>query len=240
MPVFRNRSNYQDMISSPHREYRLMNSRESLPPLSCTQIPSPAFFFLLFISCVTALASGAHDANAGQVFARDLIPFMADSHSSTLGTITPGTPADTLDTSSGRYKVTIDGWSIQGAESLVFKAPGRRILRMQLEAAGQKARIVVEQRQDEFGDIWEHVRVTGWVHKQDVLPGVESVWKKADAVFHSHCSACHTIRRPDEFTANQWPRILKIMTERAALSRNDAALLTQYLQNHARDAESAN
>lgn len=76
--------------------------------------------------------------------------------------------------------------------------------------------------------------MSGYVPSAGLTPDQESVWAAAKALFSKRCSACHALHHTTEFTANQWPTILKTMTKNAALQPDQAALVTQYLQTHAK------
>lgn len=156
-----------------------------------------------------------------------------------LATISPGTALNVLKTSGDRLKVEITGWSPEGGEKYLFTEIGQRIRLANLTDLGQKSRTVAGQKEDYYENIWQEVRLSGWIAKRDTTSKITDVWKSARSLFHNRCTRCHALHRPTEFKANQWPSILKIMTVRAGLSLPEKALVTQYLQTYAKDQTGA-
>lgn len=196
--------------------------------------PSARFFFRA-LGAVTLAAVAITTASAsGPVFANSLVPLYADAQGSVvLGTISPGTP---LQTSGGgaRSAVTLDGWSPDGAESVVDAAVGQRVVLATMSAPAIAHRNVLDQTTDAYGSKWSHVQFTGYVDATHLVPNVDTVWQSAKQLYSTRCSACHSLHSPSEFTANQWPGILQVMGKNAALDPSQAALITHYLQAHAR------
>ena len=52
---------------------------------------------------------------------------------------------------------------------------------------------------------------------------------------HKQFALCHPGHPSTEFTANQWPSIVKSMVTRTAMTKEENYLVTQYLQKHAKD-----
>lgn len=77
-------------------------------------------------------------------------------------------------------------------------------------------------------------RVQAYLDPSTLTDDQDTVWRHAAKLYQTRCSACHAVHKPTEFTANQWPEILKIMAKNAALQPADLALITEYLQTHAR------
>jgi len=157
-----------------------------------------------------------------------------------IANVSPGTRVTVIGQVNGQLKVEIDGWSPEGGEKYLFTEMGQRILLAKITDQGLSARDVVGQQEDYYESVWKDVRLTGWVAEQDTTGDIATVWQSASKLFHQRCTRCHALHRPTEFKANQWPSILKIMTVRAGLSDNNKALVTQYLQTHAKDQPAAN
>ncbi len=89
---------------------------------------------------------------------------------------------------------------------------------------------------DEFESIWNESSFIGWVKTSNLDTHQEKIWNKADKLFQQRCGGCHQPHPPpEEFTANQWPNIVKAMKDRAGLSSDDQWLLTKFMQEHAKD-----
>jgi len=152
-----------------------------------------------------------------------------------LANVMPGTQVTVRSESGGFQQVDITGWSPAGGAAYLFKDIGQRITYAMLSKPGINHRVVVGTKDDDWGGTWEQVTVTGWIDRNDLTDNLDEVWADADKLYETHCSRCHSLRRPEEFTANQWPPVLKIMTKRAGFSADQAALVTMLLQFHAKD-----
>lgn len=172
------------------------------------------------------------------MFVRQSTRLQAEDGRIEIGKIFPGTLVQVLAKHDSLAKIQVDGWSVKGAPRTVFAAMGQRILVARLSAAGQSFRKVMNQVDDTYRTTWERVSITGEVNRSDLVADVASVWASANKIFSERCSACHSLHRPKEFTANQWPSMLGMMTYRAALTDDQAELVTRYLQAHAKDSDS--
>ena len=168
-----------------------------------------------------------------EAFARAKTPLSTDEKHDTFGSVTPGTPVKIVKLAGDLAEVRLDGWSMTGAEQILFAAQGQRIALAHLSSTDTTNREVTEHSKDIYGTDWQHVVVTGWVPAASLDNNVSDVWQRADALYKKRCTACHALHQPKEFTANQWPHILKIMTKRAGLTESDTELVTQYLQTEA-------
>ncbi len=129
-------------------------------------------------------------------------------------------------------EVEITGWSPAGGEKYLFKDVGLRISLAHLSDDGVAKRVVIGTKDDAWGSTWQQVKISGWIKRNDVVADLDTIWKEAAPLYYTRCSRCHSLRKPAEFTANQWPHVLKIMTKRAGFSPEQAALVTALLQNH--------
>lgn len=210
---------------------------------SCGRRFSRTALFVAFTVPALLLASPAPGvagdaASPHKLFAKTLLPLHDRKGGATIATVTPGTAFAVQKRAGAKLLVAVTGWSPVGGESLLFKALGQRILLARLTRKGVATRKVLKEKEDEYGSPWQRVRITGWVARRAVVADVEKVWKRASRLFHKRCTRCHALHRPTEFTANQWPNILKIMTKRAGLSKARKALVVKYLQTHAKDQDS--
>lgn len=77
----------------------------------------------------------------------------------------------------------------------------------------------------------------GGQETKPVLPDSQS---QAALLYVEKCSACHTVPLPSKHTARLWPSVLQRMQMRMKskgvqkLSRDELALLLDYLQKHAK------
>ncbi len=189
----------------------------------------------LFAAAMTLFDVPAARA-AGFVYASALAPLYAGPSGTTrVGTVTPGTPLVPVGQAAGvRQQVLVEGWSRPGSDSIVLQAPGLDILLARLTPAVRAQRKLLGQRRDRAGKVWEHVEVPVWVARKDVASSVTSVWAAAYKLYSTHCNACHALRAPASHTANEWPRILNVMERNAGFNEQQAALVTKYMQEHAK------
>ena len=136
-----------------------------------------------------------------------------------------------------RKQVTIEGWSPKGGESVIYQAIDLRIILVTVLRNALSARTVLEQQQDSYGTTWEHVKVSAWVAESDVVPDVSTVWAAAQKLYAARCSGCHALRAPGDFTANQWPGIVRSMAKNAAFDSGQVALVTPSASVSGRIAE---
>ena len=201
-----------------------------------------AFLFRLSTALVIMVlwldpASPVVAATDGQVLYTNTLTSLRDAagDGTIIASISPAVPLRVLDEKDGQMKVEITGWSPEGGEKYLFIEMGQRIRLAKITDQGLEGRKVIAQKEDYYESVWQDVRLTGWIAKKDISEDIKAIWKTARHLFHQRCTRCHALHRPTEFTANQWPSILKIMTVRAGLSEGKKALIVQYMQTHAKD-----
>jgi hypothetical protein len=194
------------------------------------------------LAALAAVAFGlephaARSATAPTRYAMKATPIYADaSGSRVVGSLTPGTPVTSAGTATGSrlQSFELDGWSQDGAETTVVAAAGRRIVYATLSSTQGVARKVLAQTKDDYDNVWDQVTLGGFVDSAALTADQATVWTRAQHLFSQRCSNCHALHATTEFTANQWPTILKTMGKNAALTPAETALITQYLQTHAK------
>ena len=155
-------------------------------------------------------------------------------HRTTIGSVTPGTPLQASGgVERGFQAFTLDAWSQQGDDTTLFATQGQRIVLATLTDDVAHLEILATVK-DGYGNVWKEVELSGVIQASELTSDQDTVWAQAKALYSSRCSACHALHHTNEFTANQWPTILKTMTKNAALQPDQAALITQYLQTHSK------
>lgn len=161
-------------------------------------------------------------------------PLLASAGGKTVGTLTPGTPVAVLATSGDDSQVRVTGWSLQGSDTVLFQDVGLRIVLLVLDGDAKVDRKDGQTKKDDYGSSWNQVTISGWVATKQLADSADAVWQRGQQLFESKCSSCHSLHSPDEFTANQWPGILKAMGKNAALNQEQLELITRFLQAHAK------
>lgn len=151
-----------------------------------------------------------------------------------LGTLSLGAKLTAGAQNGGKTEITVDGWSMKGAESVIFLAMGTRVDLASLTDAGQKAVQVSQTKTDDYGTTWSEVKLSGLVDSKSLTGDSQALWQTASDLYASTCSACHALHAPDTYTANQWPGTLKSMVPNTALTPDQVAMITKYLQYHAK------
>ncbi len=159
---------------------------------------------------------------------------LAASDGTELATLSIGAKLVSDGDDAGHDQVTINGWSMKGAESVIFLAMGTRVDVAMLTDAGQKAEKVVQTKQDDYGTTWMQVSLSGVAGTDNLVDDPDALWQQAADLYAATCSACHALHAPDSYTANQWPGTLKSMIPNTALTQPQVALITKYLQYHAK------
>lgn len=147
------------------------------------------------------------------------------------GKILPSTKLDVKEEKSNKALVTIQGWTQNGVNRVIYYSKGERIISA---AFSKKAEFKLEKIKEEMikGKKWEKVNLTTWVEKKSFNKSKDEIYKKAINLYETNCTVCHPAPEVGHFTANQWPQIIKDMGSRTALAKDDLLLLTQYLQKN--------
>lgn len=168
------------------------------------------------------------------VYSAESTPLFDAKEGKVLGAITPGTPVVQVEKSGKWAKVMVRGWSQQYHELEVFSDHQSRVERLSLARMKESHRKVGGEKVDEWGTTWMEVAIEGWVPKANLVKDASTVWGAAKALYESRCYDCHEFRPAEMLTPSQWRGTLVIMAHRAALTPEEAALLRQYFQTHAK------
>jgi len=193
-----------------------------------------ALALLRLQTCLAAPPSRSPDT--GVEYATQLTPIYSDiSLAHQIGTLFPGSELhlESGGAASRGRAFSIDGWFQKGNGTSFFLNQGKRIVVATLtEPPTDEAKL--SEQKDDYGNTWIHARIGAYVAPSTLADDQSVVWERAVKLYHMRCSACHAVHNTKEFTANQWPGILKIMAKNAALQPAELALLTEYLQTHAK------
>ena len=150
-----------------------------------------------------------------------------------VGTVTPGTQVTVTETQGADARVIVAGYSSAGSNAVVT-AVGERIVLVNVTQPDQAQRQLGAQTTDSYGTVWTQISVSGWVATSALTSDVQTVWTHGRQVYEAHCSTCHSLYAPDQFTANQWLGNLATMASTGGLAGEDLALVLKYLQTHAK------
>lgn len=151
------------------------------------------------------------------------------------GKVLPSTKLQIKEVKGSKALVTIDGWTQNGINRVIYSSKGERIISA---AFSKKAKFDLQKIKEETikGKKWEKVSLTTWVDKKSFNKSQKEIFRKAKNLYDSNCTVCHPAPEIGHFTANQWPQIIKDMGSRTPLKKDELLLLTQYLQKHTNQA----
>lgn len=159
----------------------------------------------------------------------------------------PGSPAEdgkllgatkvaVLARENDRMQVRVEGWQIEGSESVLYALQGQRIMEAVLSpdaiAKAEKVRSVMD---DNTGQQWHQVRLTVWIAQKGLSADLAQLWRHSEETFHASCATCHALPHSNEFLANQWIGTLGAMKRYTSLDDAEYRLLLSWLQYHSKD-----
>ncbi|MGA2392373.1 MAG: hypothetical protein ABSH03_03360 [Candidatus Lustribacter sp.] len=165
-------------------------------------------------------------SGATQRFATGLTPLLDAANGKTIGTVGPGAALNVIGESGAATHVTVTGFAAQSTPATVYAYADRHIIVL----GGFSGKAVNGATQSVGGTAYVAVTIDGWVASNALAPDAATVWKAASALYQQKCSTCHSLRPPTDYTANQWPALMKVQADNAGLDPGETALITAYLQ----------
>lgn len=152
-----------------------------------------------------------------------------------LATINPTVELAVEHTDGEQRTVTVAGYQMKGAESVIYLGSGQRAILATLTEAGQTALTLGDSTTDEYGNEWRTASLTGDINAP-VLDSNQAIWDYGKKLDSTYCSTCHAKIPANHFTVNAWGPVAKSMGTRTDISDLNLEILTKYLQNGAKDA----
>ncbi len=151
-----------------------------------------------------------------------------------VGELRPAAQLKVIAYQGGKRLVEVSGYQLKGAEQLLYKESGQRILLATLTQNGQAILNKGNYVADEYGNEWRPASLTTEI-EAPVLESQNPIWAYADELDKVYCGTCHAIIPGHHFAANAWVPIAKSMGERTDISSQNLEILTLYFQYHAKD-----
>lgn len=188
-----------------------------------------------------ATLAAATTTASGTLYAIHTQPFtIAPAAESAGGTLFPAAGLAILTRQQDKLTARLDGWQQDGAPTLIYAAPGKRIISAILsEGAVSHVRTFTTQTDNQTGTVWHKVSLNLWLPSGAQIEDRQKIWQYASGLMTANCTGCHGLTSLDHFTANQWPGVIKGMASRTSLNEEQLRVLTQYVQQHASDMISA-
>lgn len=161
--------------------------------------------------------------------------FETANSSTPQGRLLPTSKINILEKNGDQIKVEIEGFMQTGVTNAIYFVKGKRILVAGLSKSGNFEIKKLSTSKDEDGVEWEKVILTAYTKDDNLTKDLNSLYSSAEVIFKDNCAICHPAHPVTEFTANQWPSMLKAMINRTAMTKPQSYLVTQYLQKHAKD-----
>lgn len=180
------------------------------------------FNYLVLLCFTTALVAG----NA--YVAHNTLLYPQASEGSALGELIVASEVKELSKSGAFSEVEFTGFMPEGS-LVVYEKAG--FLIVGFEASNPQSLKVIGKKTDEFGSVWIHVNVQGFVKSDALNTSKESVLAQGKTLFQSKCGTCHALHAEHEFDANVWPSVLEAMSPQAGLSKLEKFSIEKYLQN---------
>ena len=148
-----------------------------------------------------------------------------DSQMQPMGYIYKGTKVEKID---GKY--VLPGWVMDGNEYIVFFSNKERIKLARIDESFIKNFVVKGSMEDDLGVTWKKVELEIVLNKEAKLTSNEnSLWTEEKELY-LRCGSCHNLHDEKEFTANQWPQIMKTMQNNAGFTKKEAKKVSLFLQ----------
>lgn len=161
--------------------------------------------------------------------------FETSDGSSSKGRLLPTSKIKVLEKEGNKLKIEIEGYMKDGVNSAVYYSQGNRILVAGLSKSSNFEFKTISTAKDEEGVEWQKVSFVAFTDTENLTDDLDGLYKNAQAIFDTNCALCHPGHPSSEFTANQWPSVVKSMIARTAMTKDENYLVTQYLQKHAKD-----
>ena len=152
-----------------------------------------------------------------------------------LATINPTVELMVEQSDAEQRTVTVAGYQMTGAESVIYLDKGKRAVVATLTEQGQEQLALGDSHTDEYGNEWRSARLTGPI-TAPVLASSKAIWEYGEKLDDTYCSTCHAKIPASHFTVNAWGPIAKSMGDRTDISALNLEILTKYLQHSAKDA----
>ena len=77
---------------------------------------------------------------------------------------------------------------------------------------------------------WKNVELNFEVKDPSAIKNTKDGLWATEEELYLRCSSCHVAKKLEEYTINQWPNVVKTMSDRASFSKDETRLVGSYLQ----------
>lgn len=187
------------------------------------------YLFISLLLLVTSLQAKI------QYVSQTLLTYQTAQGIKSSGKILPTTSLEILKTKGDKALVKLIGWQKGKMTRILYYSKGERIISA---AFSKKAKLKIKVLKTIVPKgskkTWSKVTFTTWIDNKNIVDDIDALYSKASDLLQTNCGICHAYHPTTEFSANQWPSVIKGMFPRTPLSKEEALLLTQYAQKHAK------
>lgn len=152
------------------------------------------------------------------------------------GKVLPTTPLEVIKVEGDKAFVKITGWNRGKLKRILYYSKGVRIISA---AFSKKAKNTIKTIQTvtpkNSKKPWTQVTLTTWVNNKNLINDIKPLYKEAKNLLEVNCGLCHAPHPTHEFSANQWPAVIKGMAPRTPLNKEQVLLISQFAQKHSKD-----
>lgn len=190
----------------------------------------------LLVLCAFIVIFYANENNQYSYASKVKSLYLSSTDSKVVGRLLPTAKVVILKRENQRVLLRIEGYRQLDNISALYFVPNRRILNAGFSKhTGVEFRRVSIAMDKESKQEWELSSVELWSDDEWLSADVNALYKEADELYKASCSTCHALHSQKEFSANQWPSVIKSMKTRAGFDTNTEHLVSQYLQKNAKD-----
>jgi trimethylamine-N-oxide reductase cytochrome c-type subunit TorC len=149
------------------------------------------------------------------------------------GKILTTTPLEVIKIEGDKALVKVIGWNQGKLKRIVYYSKGVRIIEAAFsKKANYERKVLLTDTSSKKP--WYKVEITTWIENKNLVNELKPLFEQAKNLLATNCGLCHAAHPTHEFTANQWPALIKAMGPRTPMNKDQILLLTQYVQKHAK------
>lgn len=190
-----------------------------------------------------SIAAAKTPDSATTLYAIQTQPFWLDSDISSRtedGTLLPSTEIKVIQRQGDLIFGLLQGWIQDDLTEVIYAAQGKRIISALPGDTARKSEKMTTTVTDKLtGQKWRNVELRIWLPKKDLIGNEQKIWQYASGLMSNNCTGCHGAPSLNSFTANQWTGVIKGMSGRTSLTKEQIRVLSQYVQKHASDMTSS-
>lgn len=140
-----------------------------------------------------------------------------------IGRLLPTAKVEILKNDGDFAQIKISGFIQNNKKQILYFNPNNRILNAAFKANSDIKYETINKQTNEVSTIL-------WTQNTNFEKNYNELMKKANKLYADNCAMCHALHNINEFSANQWPAMLKAMIDRTTIEKENRFLVEQFLQ----------